>query len=341
MEASPQNSGKQKRGARYARLGIALAVTVAALWLLVRQVAGTDELFTAIGRIDWRTVFGTFLLGCLALLLGGIRWRIVIRALGYRVRLPRILVTMLAAWPPMVIMPARANELLRAWAVRDAMPVYVGVSSILAEKVIDLVVLFAMAGIGAAALGLWNVAIIGGGGAVAGISLCVLLVRRRIWLESLPFFRNRKDKLDALFSAFETLRRKPLATLGVVITSVAVRTVGVIAIFLLLGAVGVSLSFWLVLAIWPTALLAGLLPFTLAGMGTRDATFVLLVTAAAAGTVSDAALVAASLTYAVTQLWSFTVIGIPFMLREAARNRAAAHLGEAAPAGVTAEGELD
>lgn len=321
---------KQRRW-RFARLVIALAVTVVALWILVRQVAGTNALLEVLRDIDLWGVLAAFVVGAGAIAVGGIRWQIVIRALGYRVPMTRIVGSMLAAWPPVVIMPARANELLRAWAVRDKMPVTVGVSSILAEKVIDLITLFAMAGLGAAVVGLWEAAAVGFAGAIAGGAISIVLVRHRIWMEGLPVLRKRKAKLESLFSAFETLRRQRMAILRVVVASFVVRVLGVFAVFVLLHAVGVSLSFWLLLAIWPTALLAGLLPFTLAGMGTRDATFVLLVTAAATVTVSDASLIAASLGYALTQIWSFTIIGIPFMLREAARNRAAATKAKGPP----------
>ncbi len=305
------------------RLGLGLVVTAAIIMVLVRNLAGTGDFLARVESANPWWGVAAFLVGCVSVGLSGLRWQWVLQPMGYRLPFTRVLSSMLAAWPPILIMPARANEVLRAWAVRDLLPLSVGMSSVVAERVLDLIVLFAMAGVGGAALGVWEVAVTGLGGAAAGLTLSVLLLRQRAWVEGLPVLRRQRAKLESLFEALERLRKHPGRLLATAALSCTIRVVGVVSVLLLLKAVGGGLSFWVLLAAWPTAVLAGLLPFTLAGMGTRDAAFVLLVTAATPDRPEDAALIAGSLGYAVTQLWSFALLGLPFMLREAGRRRAA------------------
>jgi glycosyltransferase 2 family protein len=87
-------------------------------------------------------------------------------------------------------------------------------------------------------------------------------------------------------------------------------------------AVGAEVSVFDTLTLWPVAILVGVLPATLGGMGTRDAAFLYLLRSR--GThATGAAILAATLAYSVVSMWSFAILGLPFMLREALARRSA------------------
>jgi len=86
-------------------------------------------------------------------------------------------------------------------------------------------------------------------------------------------------------------------------------------LFVLLAVFGSVLPWWVILAGWPLAALAGTLPITLAGMGTRDGAFLLILAWLRAAPSSEAAVLSATLGYAALGIWLWILVGIPFMLR--------------------------
>ena len=78
------------------------------------------------------------------------------------------------------------------------------------------------------------------------------------------------------------------------------------------------MNFFDTCCLWPVATLIGLIPVTLAGMGTRDATFIYLL-GARGHTVPPAAVLAATIGYSAISVGVFALVGLPFMVRESAR----------------------
>ncbi|MGH7436436.1 MAG: lysylphosphatidylglycerol synthase transmembrane domain-containing protein, partial [Polyangiaceae bacterium] len=254
--------------------------------------------------------------------LGAVRWALVLRALGYRVGLGRLLVVMLATWPPAVVVPSRANEVLRAVALRGVVPLAVGTGSILAEKLIDLFVLLVFASAGAASRGLGGVALVIAAAAVAQVAVVIAVGTRRDAFARLPLVRDRPGLLDRLFAASDVLLRRPGDLVVVSLVSLAIRAATVGVGHALLVAVDAGVPLVDTMTLWPVAILVGILPMTLGGMGTRDAAFIYLlhvVSPLSSGAAATGATVlAATMGYSVVATWSFAIIGLPFMLKEAA-----------------------
>ncbi len=309
---------------RVAWIAGTLLATVAVIAVLVHDLGGEGVVAAMRGAsAGWVAV--AFGLASSCVLLGALRWLLVLRAMGYRVGFGRLLTIMLATWPPTVIVPSRANEVLRAVALRGAVPLAVGTGSILAEKLIDLFVLLVLASTGAALHALWLVAGAIGGAAVIQVVIMILVGKRRGALAGLPFLRARPGLLDRLLAASDVLAGKPGALAVVSLVSLVLRTLTVGVGHALLVAVGAGVPLFDTLTLWPVAILAGILPVTLGGMGTRDAAFIYLLRAGrGCGSISvgagatGASVLAATMGYSAVSMWSFAVIGIPFMLREAA-----------------------
>jgi uncharacterized membrane protein YbhN (UPF0104 family) len=69
-------------------------------------------------------------------------------------------------------------------------------------------------------------------------------------------------------------------------------------------------------------MLVGVAPLTLGGMGTRDAAFLAML-AARGVHVDPSSVLVATMGYSVVAVWSFALIGLPFMARETLRVRVA------------------
>ena len=267
-------------------------------------------------RLDW--VAASFAMATAGVLLGALRWQVVLESMHYRLGFGRALVAVLATWPLVVVTPSRAADFLRAVAVRRTVPLAAGTGSVLAEKVVDMSLLLLMAALGAAVEGLWLWAALTGA-ALAGLALAVtILVVHRGKLARLPWLRSHAEKVEDLFRAFDALFASPGRLVATCVLSVVIRGLTLAITFALLRAVGADVDLFDTCALWPVATLIGLLPLTLAGMGTRDATFMYLL-AERGHLLTRVNVLAATMAYSLLNVGAFAVIGLPFMMHALAR----------------------
>jgi glycosyltransferase 2 family protein len=278
------------------RAAVTLALTLVVLVLLVRGFGGTGDFVAAVRRARPSWVGVAFAAATACVWLTTVRWQLVLGGMGRTLGFGRALEVVLASW-------------------RDVVPLAVGTGSILAEKAIDLLVLLAYAAVGAAYFGLWPLAALLAAALVAEIVVLALVVTRRGWLERLPWLRTRPMVVEELFGALTSLRRSPMRLASIAGVSLVIRVLTVAVTHALLIAVGADVTLLQTLLLWPTAVIAGIAPLTLGGMGTRDAMFIALVTAHGAH-VDASAVLAATMGYSAVAMWSFAIVGLPFMVRE-------------------------
>ena len=297
--------------------------------LLVRQFgSGLGEAMRG-AQLDW--VVASFAMATAGVLLGALRWQVVLESMRYRLGFWRALVAVLATWPLVVVTPSRAADFLRAVAVRRTVPLAAGTGSVLAEKVVDMSLLLLMAALGAAIEGLWLWSAVCGA-ALAGFVVAVLLVvAHRDKVARLPLLRSHAEKVEDLFLAFNALFSSPGRLVATCVLSVVIRGLTLAITFALLRAVGADVDLFDTCALWPVATLIGLLPLTLAGMGTRDAMFMYLL-AERGHLLTSVNVLAATMGYSLLNVGAFAVIGLPFMMHELGRGEGRPRPDQAHPA---------
>jgi glycosyltransferase 2 family protein len=302
------------------RIAATLLLTVVVLGLLLRRFGGGSTFVAIVRGADPSWVAVALLASSACVLLGAQRWRLVLAAMGYRLGFRRSLEVVLATWPLAMVTPSRANDLLRPLAVRDVVPLAASTGSVLAEKAMDLLIMLAFAAVGAGIQGLWAWVVAIGGLAVAEIAVIALVVKNRHWLEALPLVRRRRDSVEAFFAALATLRHALPKLFMPAVASLGIRFLTVAITHALLASVGARVRLFDTMTLWPAATLVGNAPLTLAGIGTRDATFLHLL--AERGVDADPAQVlAATVGYSAIGIGFFAVVGLPFMIREGLRAR--------------------
>jgi uncharacterized membrane protein YbhN (UPF0104 family) len=122
-------------------------------------------------------------------------------------------------------------------------------------------------------------------------------------------------KLSALAAAFRRLLAKPSCLMKVALLSLLSFSNVVLLMVMLLRFAGVDVPFATVAALWPIAVFAGLIPLTLAGLGTRDGVFVYLLTVTAGLEVEPTQVLLATVSYTVIAVWLCAVIGLPFLIQ--------------------------
>jgi uncharacterized protein (TIRG00374 family) len=311
-EDEPTPAAGQGRSRRVIRAAIAIAATAAIIAVLVwRFGAGLGQALAG-ARPAWVAL--AVVMSTAGVLLGALRWQIVIEAMHYRLGFGRSLVAVLATWPLAVVTPSRANDLLRAWVVRRTVPLAAGTGSVLAEKFVDMSWLLAMSAAGAAIESLWIWAAAIAGALAVEIAAVAVLVSHRRTFASWPVFRKHAQKIEDFFVAFDALFASPLRLAAACLVSLVIRGLTLGITYALLRAVDADVGLVDTCALWPVATLIGLVPVTLAGMGTRDATFMYLL--GTRGHVTHAAVLAATLGYSAIAVGLFAIVGVPVMIRE-------------------------
>ncbi len=295
--------------------------TALVVWILVRNLAGADQFGEALANARWE--YGAASIGLLVVcqIIAAHRWMLILDTLGHPIPFGRAARAMLATWPMALLAPARASDLLRSLAIADLCPPLRGAGSVLAEKAVDVQSLCLLAIVGSIAFGVPLVAVVAAGLLVAEWAFVWLVVHRRAALSRLPLLRRKPEKLEQILVAFTALLARPRRLALVSATSLLSWIVGTALFQCLLLMVDAQVGIVATLALWPAAIFAGMLPLTLAGMGTRDVAFIYLLRAAGHTPIREGALLAATLGYSVVGTWLFAILGIPLAVQFVLRLR--------------------
>jgi glycosyltransferase 2 family protein len=301
------------------RLGMVLVVagtTVLVLGVLLGHLGGIAELSDGLASARLRLLPAAAALTGVNVVISALKWQIILSSMGYRLPFRRLIAVVLAVWPLALFAPGRANEVLRAWGVRHEVPLSHGVGSVLLDRIVDLHSLCIIAAVASTAVGRWSwslwclavLAVLWAILAMAG----VLLWERG--LSARPSVNLLRQRLHDILRAAVALKanRGMAARLG--LASIVSCFVSMAIIFILLQVTHVSPDPLHVLAAWPLALLAGMLPLTVGGLGTRDAAFLWLLGDLAGPSVAQGMVLFATLSYASITVFLLSVVGLPFMV---------------------------
>ncbi|TSC72491.1 MAG: hypothetical protein G01um101438_575 [Parcubacteria group bacterium Gr01-1014_38] len=291
---------------------VLLVITALIFYLLFRRIDLMSVLQT-LATIPFRTWRAAFLLTISFPMLSALRWHYTLKAIGHRVSILRCLKIILGTSPISAIAPSKAGDLLKALSLRGEISLLEVGGTVLAERVLDVIVLAALALAGGIVVGnslitRLAVAIVGAG--IAGLLLLPMLVA------SIKKPKLR-EKLERLIRVLHALRAQPSKAFAIALFTVLNWLASIVQTHLLLLAVGAHPPFWLTAAALPIAIFIGLIPITIGGMGTRDAALVTLL--ASAATAPQA--LSVGLLYSFFGYWLLAILGLPFMKSALFRNR--------------------
>jgi uncharacterized membrane protein YbhN (UPF0104 family) len=288
------------------RFVIALVATLG-LILAMFSLVRFDVLLTTLVGADLRLIGAALLLVGVIVATTAWRWRLMLAATGVSMSMADSVFAVLAASALNSVSPSKAGDLIKVRALDGRAPTALVLGGLLAERVIDVAVLGAIAAFAAFATRNWLV--VAGGAALVVIGACVcagLLLSRRLRLSE----RWRRRFID-LGAAARVLQRRPgLLVLLALVTLTTWCTMTVLT-WTLYHAVGATVSVLEIAVALPIAVVAGLAPLTIAGAGTRDAALVLLM----AGAAAPAQSVAVGLLYTALVYVAPALVGAPALLR--------------------------
>jgi len=307
-------SGLDRQPFRW-RVLLPTAVTAVVIWLLIRHVAGGVGFADVFRDARWELAAIPVALACSNMFLAAVRLQIVVRALDVRLPIRRAVSVVLQTFPLVLVAPSRAGDLLRAVAIRDLVPVVEGMSAVVAEKLVDVQSLCLLSIVGCAIGGLWEWGLVAAGLLALEWTVVGALLWKRGKLLRIPLLRRAEKILRRSTAALAAFRARPGIYLWLSAVSLLSWTVTLAIVWVLAQIFWADVTAREVIAFWPLSVFVGLLPVTLAGMGTRDAAFAYLVSAAATGAVDKAPILATTFSFAVVGIWFPAVVGLPSMVR--------------------------
>lgn len=300
----------------------ALALVV---WLIDVEAAGA-----ALVSADLRWLAAALALALVASALVAGKLFVLLRAVDEPRPLARCWSAVMAAVTLNAVLPGRGGDLVRAvFLVEGAGSLPVLLGAVLFERLVDVTALGLLVAGLSALRGVDGWTVVGLGVAAAGLAVvAVLSLGGR-----LPFKPELGERLGRASSRL--LRRPAVAAL---LLGLSVLTWGnnLALLVCALFAAGVDLPLLDVLRAGPVAILAGILPVSVSGIGTRDAALLLLLGGAGLPEATAGAVAAGGLLYTVANYWFLALVGGaalgPETLRTVSKRRDAAHrVGDSPP----------
>jgi len=333
MPQSPQNQGlpsgnsadspQQIWPPRWRRQGMAIAALTAVIIAALLIQANPRDIAAALRSADWRLIALMIAVSAAVnVFMAADKFLRIARLIGAAMPFRESLFLRLASAPIKLIVPGKAGEAAKALYLNKKYKtgIAAGLSAVVFDKVTNLIAALVLL---LTCTSWYASAILPSRYYVVALAtvLLFLLFRRRPWMNIVTVkipakIKNPIRRLTAAFMVTGTRRR-----LWFTAYSVLFEGSEIINTYLALRAVGVEIPLWDAVALVPVVILIGNLPFTLAGIGAREAG--VLVVYSHWG--SSAQLVSAGLLISGIEYVLFSVVGVfalPRFIREVTSQRA-------------------
>lgn len=234
--------------------------------------------------------------------LSAARWYFILQGLNIQTTYRKVMIAVIGSGP-LALLPGRLGDFSRVFIFPNNLMARAA-GSIVFEKIIDVLVLMGMAAAGCAAAGLYLLS--------AGLAGLILLSI----FGFLGFSHIRKmlpqsisGRIGQAHEASKILALDSLQMSKIILSSLINWSLSMVQVYILFQATGQIVPLSNIFAYMPLAIFAGLLPITIAGLGTRDSVMILFF-APLAGSI---AVLTVSIWYFLLSYGVALILGIPFL----------------------------
>ena len=234
----------------------------------------------------------------IAVIVKSIKWKFLIALYDKEYPLSKIIKSWLMGFSISMVTPARVGDISRAYYIKDKMGVGKGMITVVADRIIDVAILFSLAILGFIffigfftqyssifywVIGLFLLFI-------AGVYLStkkrvIRTVLRPIFSRFVP--EKHKSKINLTFNDFYdglgTMRKNKRNVVIASLLGIVVWFFSIIQYYLLAIAIGIQVPIAYFLSIVPIVVLLDMLPISFSGIGTRDAALILFLSLVSVG----------------------------------------------------------
>lgn len=280
-------------------------ISILIIFIIFKSSVNIGDFSRVIQGISWFYFFIAFATIIPIIVINVAKWYLIVRAADFHVSFKKIFKIIITS-SSLGILPGRLGDFARSYPLRHAIPLPQAIGTIVLEKILDISVLLAFSGIGlfileyrAFAVFVWI---------LSAIAIPSLKVASAVGKKILP--KNRlTEKIHDAFSVLNKVKERKKLFLMAVTSSCANGMLSMFQIYWLFKAVGAVVPFFAVFAFQPLSMFAGLLPITLAGVGTRDSAIIYFFSDFAASEQS----LAVGIFYGMQSYWIIALLGLPLL----------------------------
>ena len=270
-----------------------------------------EELIKILKKIDLNFFFTALLLAMLSPILTGLRLNFFLKATSISRPYLSCLHAAFCGLALNLVIPARGGDIVKMSFLRkDNLPSWttLGATALL-ERLCDVMVLASLGTVASLYLGHTEALLI-------SLSILFPLIVLFFLIPKLANIRPLKKKLKSIYSLSETIKRNMIFLVYGILTSFLCWTINSFIMGFLLLSVDYSISYIFALAATPPSIIAGVIPISLWGIGTRDGALSYLLKDFS----STENIVAAGVLYTALVYWFLGLLSLPALLMNYRKN---------------------
>jgi uncharacterized protein (TIRG00374 family) len=281
-----------------------IAITIVIFFLIFQKINFNEVISIVISANKFYILLSIIPLG-VSLFFNAIRWRSVLSAMGYEITLKECFVLFMAAIPFSSITPSKSGDIVRAYYLKNKIPITHTVGSVITERIFDLAVLLFFSLIGIYFSGAQEFALI----IIFFMFLLGMFMILTYNVSKLPISETWSLKIQSFFISVKDLIENRRKLLSVIVSSFSIWILAILQTMLLFSALSITVPPMYIIGTLPIAIVIGMIPVTLGGMGTRDAAIIMLFS----GYATSSQLLAVALLFSLFRYWLLAIVGLPFM----------------------------
>ena len=278
------------------RTGVTLLLTVIIFYLLFSRVdfysvvnvfAGSNLIFIVLALSTLAPVFW----------IKSKRWQMLLEAMNHKVSFKDSFYATMMAMPLLAVTPSKMGDLVKAYYHRKTVPVSESVGAVITEKLFDLMVLLLFCL-------LW-VYFVGQVYLIAVLGVGIIMVLGLIIAYKFDF---KIDLLNRLLKSLKVLMKDKINFAKVFLITLVFWSVLSLQFIFVFAALGIEVPYLIIVGGIAVSILVGMIPVTLAGMGTRDSAIIFIFLNYA----DPSHLLGVGLLFSFLRYWLPALIGLPY-----------------------------
>ncbi len=262
------------------------------------------------------------------ILLKGLKWKAILKSQGQVISLAESTRLVNVGFFVSSVTPGRIGDFVRALYLKDdGVPLSIGVSSVILDRIIDVSILLGFALLSSLAFisfygySAVSVELIFSVFLVFIFGVFLLFKEKYLKILLRPAFNfivpdDMKERVSvgfsSFFSALKLVKKSPVLFLSSVLLGIVIWVVGTFFFYLLAVSLSIGMPLEFAFLVFPITSLLDLLPISISGIGTRDVSLVFLLSFVS---VSSESAVALSLLFFFTGYVLVSFFGFMFFLR--------------------------
>lgn len=263
-----------------------LAVIGILIFTYILSTIDTNKIITAVSRANTYYIALALSLAIVSIILKSLKWKYVMDTHNIKISVGKAIkiwtIGSFVGW----LTPGRSGEIIKVYYLKDKYHAGTILSTIAIDRISDIIALFILSIIGTTFLFFLfkiNLAYLTVLIIIAIIASYFFTKERTARLIAKPIYtyfipeskkNAMKDSYKKFFSSFERFKKNIPLVVFTLSTTIIIWSIGITQAYLVTQSLGLDVSYTYLFSIIPLSMIITILPITIAGIGTREATFI-------------------------------------------------------------------